>query len=97
MEAGAGVLRMAGGTRAATTARLIVANMDTVGTFTMAAELAKFGCIVAIHKHYTVAEWKEFVAMNPTVAPNVCASAGTSAGEPARAVARRASKFMGVV
>lgn len=57
---------------------LIVANMDTVGTFKMAIEMAKHGAIVAIHKHYTVDEWKSFVAQNPSVAKNVCASAGTS-------------------
>ena len=50
---------------------LIVANMDTVGTFKMAIEMAKHGAIVAIHKHYTVDEWKSFVAQNPSVAKNV--------------------------
>ena len=57
---------------------MVVANMDTVGTFEMANEMARHGCIVAIHKHYTVDEWKAFAAENPKTAPYVCASAGTS-------------------
>jgi GMP reductase len=44
---------------------LVVANMDTVGTFKMAKEMASHGCLVAVHKHYTVDEWKQFVAENP--------------------------------
>ena len=31
---------------------LIVANMDTVGTFEMATTLAKHQAMVAVHKHY---------------------------------------------
>jgi len=57
---------------------MIVANMDTVGTFTMASELANHHCMVAIHKHYTVDEWKAFAAESPQTMPYVCASAGTS-------------------
>ena len=57
---------------------LIVANMDTVGTFKMAIEMAKHGAMVAIHKHYTIQEWKDFTSDYPDVAKNVCASAGTS-------------------
>lgn len=37
---------------------IIAANMDTVGTFEVAAVLAKRKCITAIHKHYTVEQWK---------------------------------------
>jgi GMP reductase len=36
---------------------IVAANMDTVGTFEVAAVLAKRQCITAIHKHYTVEEW----------------------------------------
>jgi GMP reductase len=32
---------------------IIAANMDTVGTFEMAVELAKDKIITAVHKHYT--------------------------------------------
>ena len=60
---------------------MIVANMDTVGTFTMATEMAKHHCIVAIHKHYTVDEWKQFAAEQPQAVPYVAVSAGTSAND----------------
>lgn len=57
---------------------MILANMDTVGTFKMAVEMARHQCVVAIHKHYTVDEWKAFVVEQPQAAPFVAASAGTS-------------------
>lgn len=37
---------------------LIAANMDTVGTFAMAETLCAKNCLVAIHKHYTIDEWR---------------------------------------
>jgi GMP reductase len=40
---------------------IIAANMDTVGTFGMAKALASFGILTAVHKHYTVEQWQEFV------------------------------------
>ena len=40
---------------------IIAANMDTVGTFEMAAALAKHNIITAIHKHYTLEDWCEFL------------------------------------
>lgn len=40
---------------------IIAANMDTVGTFEMAVELAKDKIITAIHKHYSVEEWSAFL------------------------------------
>ena len=54
---------------------LIVANMDTVGTFEMATTLAKHQAMVAVHKHYTADEWKAFVAAHPDVVPYVAVSA----------------------
>ena len=56
---------------------LVVANMDTVGTFEMATTLSKHKAIVAVHKHYTVEEWKEFAAKEPEAVGFVAASAGT--------------------
>lgn len=44
---------------------VIAANMDTVGTFEMAAELAKDKIITAIHKHYTPEEWTAFLESKP--------------------------------
>jgi len=63
---------------------VVVANMDTTGTFTMAAEMAKHGCMVAMHKHYSIDEWREFVTTSPEVAPFVAASAGTSQSDMAK-------------
>ena len=40
---------------------IIAANMDTVGTFEMAVELAKEKIITAVHKHYSVEEWSTFL------------------------------------
>lgn len=40
---------------------VIAANMDTVGTFEMARELSKQKLITALHKHYTLDEWANFI------------------------------------
>lgn len=39
---------------------IFAANMDTVGTFQMAISLYKHKIITAIHKYYTLEEWKTF-------------------------------------
>ncbi len=58
---------------------IIAANMDSVGSFEMAASLAKHGVMTAVHKHYTVADWAEFVKNNDTsVLNNAMVSTGTS-------------------
>ena len=44
---------------------IIAANMDTVGTFEMAEALSKEKIITAIHKHYTVKEWSQFLENQP--------------------------------
>ena len=60
-------------------APIIVANMDTVGTFEMAVALSELKALVAIHKHYSVEEWCEFCVKYPKVASkNVMVSSGTS-------------------
>merc|ERR1719343_1363287 len=51
--------------------------MDTVGTFALGIELAKFQAITCMHKHYTVEEWDTFAAENPDALPYVAVSAGT--------------------
>jgi len=43
---------------------VVAANMDTTGTFEVAAGLAKKKCITAVHKHYTVEQWKEWAQSN---------------------------------
>ena len=55
----------------------MAANMDTVGTFALGIELAKFQAITCMHKHYTVEEWDTFAAENPDALPYVAVSAGT--------------------
>lgn len=39
---------------------IIVANMDTVGTFAMAKALAPHGAITCLHKHYSAKQYIEF-------------------------------------
>ncbi|WP_299017971.1 GMP reductase [uncultured Photobacterium sp.] len=58
---------------------IIAANMDSVGSFDMAISLAKHGVMTAIHKHYSVAEWAEFINSNDAnVLNNAMVSTGTS-------------------
>lgn len=40
---------------------IIAANMDTIGTFQMAASLSKFNILTAVHKYYSFEEWKDFI------------------------------------
>lgn len=57
---------------------IIAANMDTVGTFEMAAELAKDKMITAIHKHYSVEEWNQFLDSQPeSIHQYIALSTGT--------------------
>lgn len=57
---------------------ILAANMDTVGTFEMAAAFAEFKLLVCIHKHYTIEEWTEWVEKNPSLLEYVALSSGTS-------------------
>jgi GMP reductase len=58
---------------------IIAANMDTVGTFEAATVLAEFKMLSAIHKHYSVEQWKAFLdAVDPSVLPHIMVSTGTS-------------------
>ena len=57
---------------------VIAANMDTVGTFEMAVELAKEKIITAIHKHYTPEEWSKFLESQPeSIYQYIALSTGT--------------------
>lgn len=40
---------------------IMVANMDTTGTFEMARALFNYKIITCIHKHYSLEQWKEFL------------------------------------
>ncbi|SHJ29266.1 GMP reductase [Flavobacterium haoranii] len=54
------------------------ANMDTVGTFEMALSLAQKQLFTAVHKHYTVEEWKFFMNTAPSDIINyIAVSTGT--------------------
>jgi GMP reductase len=58
---------------------IIAANMDSVGSFEMATSLAEYNVMTAIHKHYTVEDWAEFVKnADSKVLNNVMVSTGTS-------------------
>ncbi|XP_072479559.1 GMP reductase 2 isoform X2 [Notamacropus eugenii] len=57
---------------------VIAANMDTVGTFEMAKVLGKFSLFTAIHKHYSLEQWKEFANQNPDCLEHLAASSGTA-------------------
>lgn len=58
---------------------VIAANMDSVGTFEMASSLAEFNVLTAIHKHYTVADWADFIQQaNSITITNSMVSTGTS-------------------
>ncbi|MFY9244053.1 MAG: GMP reductase [Polaribacter sp.] len=57
---------------------IMAANMDTVGTFEMAKALAKHGLFTAIHKHYSLEEWKEFAKnASEEILKNIAVSTGT--------------------
>ena len=55
---------------------VIAANMDTVGTFEMAVQLAKYKMITCIHKHYSVEEWSEFASNHADILPYIVATSG---------------------
>ncbi|WGV97893.1 GMP reductase [Vibrio sp. YMD68] len=58
---------------------VIAANMDSVGSFEMATELAKHGVMTAMHKHYSVEQWAEFVkGADKETLNKVFVSTGTS-------------------
>ncbi|EDL98170.1 guanosine monophosphate reductase, isoform CRA_b [Rattus norvegicus] len=44
---------------------VIVANMDTVGTFEMAVVMSQHAMFTAIHKHYSLDDWKHFAENHP--------------------------------
>ena len=58
---------------------VIAANMDTVGTFSMALALAEHKMLTAVHKHYTVEQWQSFLDCAPAgIEEHVMVSSGTS-------------------
>jgi GMP reductase len=61
---------------------IMAANMDTVGTMEMAKVLAQFKLFTAIHKHYTIEQWKSFVELaTPDLLEHIAVSTGTSSND----------------
>lgn len=57
---------------------IMAANMDTVGTFEIAKVLAKEKLFTAIHKHYTLEEWNNFLKnASPDFYDYIAVSTGT--------------------
>lgn len=57
---------------------IMAANMDTVGTFEIAKVLAKEKLFTAIHKHYTLEQWNDFLKdANPDFYDYIAVSTGT--------------------
>lgn len=58
---------------------VIAANMDTTGTFEVAERLAAHGMITAIHKHYSLEQWGEFLRdRSEEIYPRIMVSTGTA-------------------
>lgn len=63
---------------------MFAANMDTVGTFEMAEAFAQRECMVALHKHYTLEQYTEWVSKHEKLAAE---KAGTDWKDPRKYVA----------
>jgi len=63
---------------------VMAANMDGVGTFSMARAFKDHEMLVAAHKHYGVEEWEAFAAASPDCLPYLALSAGTSEADYAK-------------
>ncbi len=64
---------------------IAAANMDTVGTFTMARTLAQWGLFTAVHKHYTPQQWDAFMTGLPEqVLEQVAVSTGITESDSQR-------------
>ena len=61
---------------------IMAANMDTVGTFEMAKALAEHQLFTAIHKHYSVEQWKAFISSaGEAITEHIALSTGTSVND----------------
>jgi GMP reductase len=57
---------------------IMAANMDTVGTFEMALALSKQQLFTAIHKHYNLEQWEQFLKTAPkNISDYIAVSTGT--------------------
>ncbi|MCL6415676.1 GMP reductase [Aestuariirhabdus sp. Z084] len=61
---------------------VVAANMDTVGTFAMASTLANHGMVTAVHKHYSLELWQEFLSVqDESIYQHIMVSTGTSSDD----------------
>jgi GMP reductase len=61
---------------------IMAANMDTVGTFEMATALANHKLFTAIHKHYSLQKWKEFMqTASETLTDFIAVSSGIGSAD----------------
>jgi GMP reductase len=61
---------------------IMVANMDTTGTFEMAEELSKHKIITCLHKHYTLDDWTNFLKdKNDFIYDYITLSIGTNTND----------------
>jgi len=71
---------------------IIAANMDTVGTFAVADVLAKHNMLTAIHKHYDLEVWVEYLKeRDEGIYSRIMVSTGTTRDDFARLVKIMAS------
>lgn len=57
---------------------VMAANMDTVGTFEMALALAEHKAFTAIHKHYSIEQWENFIqTASPDIVQHIAVSTGS--------------------
>lgn len=57
---------------------IVAANMDTVGTFEMAKALGSEKLVTAVHKHYTIDQWGDFIhSVDESLLKHVVVSTGT--------------------
>ncbi|QCI20353.1 GMP reductase [Buchnera aphidicola (Brachycaudus cardui)] len=58
---------------------IIAANMDTIGTFKMVKSLSDFNILTAVHKYYSLEDWKNFINSSSShVLNHVIVSIGTA-------------------
>ncbi|XP_078249615.1 GMP reductase 1 isoform X2 [Pogona vitticeps] len=60
---------------------IIVANMDTVGTFEMAQVMTKYAMFTAVHKHYSLEQWKLFASSHPECLEHLAVSSGSGVAD----------------
>lgn len=60
---------------------MMASNMDTIGTFEMAAALGKHGVFTAVHKYYEPDEWIEFAKNNKDILPHMAVTCGMNDSE----------------